>query len=273
MSNPTTPGHMNNNTIGLEGPGGSESNAVRNSPLPVAPSFQANSADNAERDGEDAALVHAIDHNNQVPAPFETADDDDDRDFIDQLDQAFHQVGPVVVVLPDFANLDAIADVLATLASEQQLAIRGFFRNMNHAFRELVHNPHRPPFTSEELVAHFGDLQEIDDALEALGSDHRRRLDEFLTDIHLVLVELNARPSRDQQTVHQVSDSLDRLRNDPIESSVASCNSDDQSPKCSICLAHYGPGDANVLLRCHPSHQFHRDCIEVSCFLYLPFAS
>jgi hypothetical protein len=208
-------------------------------------------------------LVHHIDESNLATTHHETADDtvEPGQELINQQVPAPEQ--PAQLRLPDFGNLDSIQEVLESITPEQQAILQGFFTNMNNAFLELANNPHRPPFTAEEIHQHFGDFQEVDDTMEALDSFHRARLEEFISDLEEALIRLNSQPRRSPARVQQVSDLLDRLSNDPIASSLSSDNSDNDSCKCSICLAYYVPGDLNVILPCHTSHQFHRNCIEV----------
>ncbi|KAA1092525.1 hypothetical protein PGT21_006127 [Puccinia graminis f. sp. tritici] len=296
MDHHTIPSDVTGETVGegLDVP-----DAVPEFPSHEGPLFQQNTTEHAERNGaasrsrfaehmrqplpfpslpvqvpDDTDAVHGSGprdpdgptvgrlESNAATARHETGDD-----IVEPGQESFNQQAsapeqPTQLRLPDFGNLDPIQEVLESLIPEQQAILQGFFTNMNNAFLELANDPHRPPFTAEEILQHFGDVQEVDDTMEALDSFNRARLEEFISDLEGALIRLNSQPRRSPERVQQVSDLLDRLSNDPIASSLSSDNPDNDACKCSICLAYYVPGDLNVILPCHSSHQFHRNCIE-----------
>ncbi|OAV87733.1 hypothetical protein PTTG_02954 [Puccinia triticina 1-1 BBBD Race 1] len=203
-------------------------------------------------------IVYTIDENMNATAHIETEEDVAlYRQNLERQARAQAAAQPAPIVLPDFGNLDPIQEVLENMTPEQQVIIRGFFTNMNNAFRELAVSPHRPPLTAEEINQNFGDVQAFDDTMEALDQFDRARVEEFLSDLQQALIELNYHPERTAERIRHVEDLLNR-----IQAALPPANPGDDSSECPICFTSYHPGDRNVILPCHPSHHFHRRCIQ-----------
>ncbi|PLW19871.1 hypothetical protein PCANC_09248 [Puccinia coronata f. sp. avenae] len=165
--------------------------------------------------------------------------------------------------LPDWRNLEPIEEAIQTLTPPHQILVRDFFHSLHNAVAALVNDPERPPLANQESLRHLN-LPDIDDAMEALDMPNRQRVNDFVTELLDGMLELNNSPDRARQSAQHVSNLLDRLTNAPLVSSVEAELVGDDSSKCSICLVNYigFAGDSRVILPCHPSHHFHRTCIE-----------
>ncbi|KAH9457555.1 hypothetical protein Pst134EA_021428 [Puccinia striiformis f. sp. tritici] len=61
---------------------------------------------------------------------------------------------------------------------------------------------------------------------------------------------------------HEIQALLDELETTTI--GPLPDNSDGEAARCSICLEDDAEGDVLLVLRCHASHHFHRECLQSS---------
>ncbi|KAH9448314.1 hypothetical protein MJO28_011859 [Puccinia striiformis f. sp. tritici] len=96
------------------------------------------------------------------------------------------------------------------------------------------------------------------------SADNQLRVENFFRDLEDVLHLMNpAHPSVPRTLAdHEIQALLDELETTTI--GPLPDNSDGEAARCSICLEDDAEGDVLLVLRCHASHHFHRECLQSS---------
>ncbi|OAV92183.1 hypothetical protein PTTG_03714 [Puccinia triticina 1-1 BBBD Race 1] len=118
-------------------------------------------------------------------------------------------------------------------------------------FRGIV--DHQLQQMPTEALVSAADILGVEAALPPLRVDHEEIEGEFW----FIMDARRARSNLSQE----VTSTLDRLQNLTL-GPVPSDPPEHETSACSICLEDYAEGDHLVVLPCHDSHQFHRDCLE-----------
>ncbi|PLW45946.1 hypothetical protein PCANC_09710 [Puccinia coronata f. sp. avenae] len=131
-------------------------------------------------------------------------------------------------------------EVMQTLNPETQAVFRTFYDDMRRLLTELTVNPTRN-FSDAEIPGHPVDPDNMQRAL----------------------------PNLDPATAQLIADHLEEVRLEINEASrtrtrVAASQEMGESATthCPVCLDNYGKNDNAAVLPCHPSHHFHRACIQ-----------
>ncbi|KAA1075994.1 hypothetical protein PGT21_031729 [Puccinia graminis f. sp. tritici] len=127
--------------------------------------------------------------------------------------------------------------------------ILAFIRQIDETRTQM---PPAPTVSSRRVLQMAEDLQ-------VRRADH-----EEITGEHLLFQNMVIR-RRPRATMRQleVTNLLDRLENITLGSVLLTGHGRFRLP-CSICLEEYTEGDRVVVLQCHESHHFHRDCMQSS---------
>jgi hypothetical protein len=153
-------------------------------------------------------------------------------------------------------------EVMQTLNPETQAVFRTFYDDMRRLLTELTVNPTRN-FSDAEIPGHPVDPDNMQRALPNL--DPAQLIADHLEEVRLEINEASrtrTRVAASQEMVNELPDrlitpKLTFLLRDPSQGESATTH-------CPVCLDNYGKNDNAAVLPCHPSHHFHRACIQVS---------
>ncbi|OAV89036.1 hypothetical protein PTTG_28835 [Puccinia triticina 1-1 BBBD Race 1] len=200
----------------------------------------------------------------------ETADEEDPPPPHAEHEAAGEAVVPQTHALPDLADRRAAADArrraweqaLATLPLEHQVVYRNIAEGARRILEELSEDPSRGPAMSLVEIDDLGvSIREVERIAPSLPEATRALLSTLMDDTASEIMQLLQEPGSAPMTADLVNDLLDDLVNTDLEA-IAS-NSFLRSPLlCTVCLEEYVEGVAIVILPCHPSHHFHRECIH-----------
>ncbi|KAA1132956.1 zinc ion binding [Puccinia graminis f. sp. tritici] len=151
---------------------------------------------------------------------------------------------------------------LAPLGPEDRDLFKLFIASLQEAYGELYRDPLRTRFNAEEQAHNSRFVDQVDDLLERL----ERKVAGPLFDVWLywirVIDELEESRvlSRRKRRI-LVEERLDTL-SDTTPAALPS-NPDGESSDCTVCIDELSnPEKSLIQLPCHPSHLFHRDCIQ-----------
>ncbi|KAI7943238.1 hypothetical protein MJO29_013082, partial [Puccinia striiformis f. sp. tritici] len=137
-----------------------------------------------------------------------------------------------------------------------------FFELMVDAYLELATHPLRGRFDDEENAHYFGNLFDIEDLLERMEASASQPLQSLVDEWDVLIGNLEAaRATSFEWRQSKIQERLETLRHiDPVtlESKPLS-----QVSECAICREEFSESEQILVqLPCHPSHLFHRDCIQ-----------
>ncbi|WAQ89706.1 hypothetical protein PtA15_11A397 [Puccinia triticina] len=185
-----------------------------------------------------------------------------------------HQLaeGLAPLEVPDLLYLPTVEDLIDLLEPEHQILVEHFFDNMNNIFSERANNLNinQARLTHEELHRHFGDFEATLRAFQLLEAVNPCWLEEVMDDLREALLDLNPDSTLIARRAYRVAHMLDRVNNTTAVSSLVAKNPAREPAGCSVCLTDYRPYSHIVVLPCHPSHHFHRRCIEVNLLSFPP---
>lgn len=170
----------------------------------------------------------------------------------------------------DAINPDRIQAALQTLAPEDEETVVDFFNRMKDAYLELVNNPQRDRFNAEEDSYYLHDLPEIRLILGGIDGSDAQLLAGLLSSwMSLIHTLANARRRR---RVQELLDSMTNPTASQLSSLTADCLAGGSLSECSICLDDFFDNKRIIVQApCHPTHVFHRICLQVSKLSILLF--
>jgi hypothetical protein len=144
--------------------------------------------------------------------------------------------------------------------------IRMYF-GLESAFSQLRRDPTREQFSDAEMESFLGGEEQIEVMVAEMDVETAlllRNLLAFADAEFSRLYGTTGHPPPNQRLRDNVMDTLT-----PIDaSSMVLTSSESNLSSCRICFETYAASDPVVALPCHPTHHFHRVCIEVRI---LPF--
>jgi hypothetical protein len=179
----------------------------------------------------------------------------------------------------DQAMAERAEEALSYLTPEQRPIFQRCFRLLAEAHSELVTHPLRDGFDADEFLYYFGDVYGLDDALSHLEESIHQRLQDVVNQWMALIEALDdsrtasfASRLRVQQhglRVQQHGLRVQQLLDTGIVSDTTAAtlisSPDGVASQCSICKDQLDqPEHTIVQLPCHPTHLFHRDCVQVS---------
>lgn len=149
-------------------------------------------------------------------------------------------------------------DVLRPLAPEPQALLQAFHDHVHQIMGEYRENPDYPGLDMTVIDSLLHDLVEARAAADALPPPSGPRINRLLDYTEREVSEMMIMVSSRREVVRTL---------DSLASTDFALLNLERQPQCSICFENYTENDSVVLLPCHPSHHFHRSCMNVSLYL------
>ncbi|KAA1092244.1 zinc ion binding [Puccinia graminis f. sp. tritici] len=161
-------------------------------------------------------------------------------------------------------------EALSYLTPEERPIFQRCFRLLAEAHSELDTHPLRDGLDADEFLYYFGDVFGLADASSRLEESVHQRLQDVVNQWMALIEALDvsrtasfASRLRVQQHRLRVQVLLDTLTVSNTTAANLVSTPDDVASQCSICKDQLAqPEHTIVQLPCHPTHLFHRDCVQ-----------
>ncbi|KAA1114169.1 hypothetical protein PGTUg99_026703 [Puccinia graminis f. sp. tritici] len=158
--------------------------------------------------------------------------------------------------------LELTQTALSHLPPQYYQVFDDLFRAFQAVHYELYSNPLRDRMTTEEAAEFFSSIGQVDYALKHLGKEDLERLEYLFSYWVNVITDLDeSRATSFKRRRILVGKRLDTL---PIISGpTLKSIPDGETLGCVVCMEELAQSQETIIqLPCHPSHLFHRDCIQ-----------
>ncbi|EFP79607.1 uncharacterized protein PGTG_05928 [Puccinia graminis f. sp. tritici CRL 75-36-700-3] len=168
------------------------------------------------------------------------------------------------------ATAERAEEALSYLTPEERPIFQRCFRLLAEAHSELDTHPLRDGFDADEFLYYFGDVFGLEEAWSRLEESVHRRLQDVVNQWTALIEALDdsrtasfASRLRVERHRLRVQLLLDTLTVSNATAATLLSSPDGVASQCSICKDQLAqPEHTIVQLPCHPTHLFHRDCVQ-----------